>query len=43
MVWARGADSFTTKARISPLGDAYSLAESFGSDFKNAGQRCEPF
>jgi hypothetical protein len=33
MVWARGADSFTTKARVSPAGDAYELASSFGDDF----------
>jgi hypothetical protein len=33
MVWARGADSFTTKARVSSAGDAYELASSFGDDF----------
>jgi len=33
MVWSRGADSFTTAARVSPVGDAYALAGSFGSDF----------
>ncbi|WP_320199734.1 DUF3313 domain-containing protein [Agrobacterium sp. rho-13.3] len=33
MIWARGADSITTSARMSPIGDAYALAESFGDDF----------
>ncbi|MBD9597431.1 DUF3313 domain-containing protein [Ensifer sp. ENS05] len=33
MVWARGANMLTTKARISTIGDAYSLASSFGNDF----------
>ncbi|MCF1485128.1 DUF3313 domain-containing protein [Agrobacterium vitis] len=33
MVWAKGANSLTTKARVSPVGDAYSLATSFGNDF----------
>lgn len=33
MIWSRGADSLTTKARVSPVGDAYSLAGSFGNDF----------
>jgi len=32
IIWARGADSFTTKARVSPVGDAYELASSFGDD-----------
>ena len=33
MVWSRGADSFTTAARMSQVGDAYALAGSFGNDF----------
>jgi hypothetical protein len=33
MIWARGADSFTTHATVSKAGDAYELASSFGGDF----------
>jgi hypothetical protein len=33
MLWARGANSFTGKARVSPIGDAYELASAFGADF----------
>jgi hypothetical protein len=33
MLWARGANSFTGNPRVSPVGDAYELASSFGSDF----------
>ncbi|MCQ1838706.1 DUF3313 domain-containing protein [Neorhizobium galegae] len=33
MVWAKGANFVTTSARVSKIGDAYSLASSFGSDF----------
>lgn len=33
MVWAKGANSITTNARVSEVGDAYSLASSFGNDF----------
>jgi Protein of unknown function (DUF3313) len=33
IIWARGADSFTTAARVSSAGDAYDLASSFGADF----------
>jgi hypothetical protein len=33
MVWAKGANFVTTSARISKVGDAYSLATSFGNDF----------
>ncbi|MBB2830573.1 UNVERIFIED_ORG: hypothetical protein GGD51_000674 [Rhizobium esperanzae] len=33
MVWAKGANAITTSARVSQVGDAYSLASSFGSDF----------
>lgn len=32
MIWARGADSFTTSPRISKAGDAYDLATKFGVD-----------
>jgi hypothetical protein len=32
MIWARGADSFTTSAMVSKAGDAYELAASFGGD-----------
>lgn len=33
MVWAKGANSFTNKARVSAIGDAYSLAGTFSKDF----------
>lgn len=33
MLWARGANSFLGKTRVSPVGDAYELASSFGDDF----------
>ncbi|MHC1549057.1 DUF3313 domain-containing protein [Phyllobacterium sp. K27] len=33
MMWAKGANSITSNARISPVGDAYSLATNFGNDF----------
>src|SRR5262249_16130995 len=33
MVWARGADSLTSRPRVSPAGDAYDLAAPFGADF----------
>lgn len=33
MIWSRGANMVTTRARISEVGDAYSLSTSFGSDF----------
>jgi Protein of unknown function (DUF3313) len=33
MVWAKGANSLTTSARVSQVGDAYSLAAKFGNDF----------
>lgn len=33
MIWAKGANFVTTSARVSQIGDAYSLASSFGSDF----------
>jgi hypothetical protein len=33
MLWARGADSFTTSATVSKAGDAYELASTFGDDF----------
>ena len=33
MIWSRGADSFTTPARVSSVGDAYALAWTFGDDF----------
>lgn len=33
LLWARGANSFTGKTRVSPVGDAYELASSFGEDF----------
>jgi hypothetical protein len=32
MLWARGADSFTTSATVSKAGDAYDLATTFGGD-----------
>lgn len=33
MVWARGANSIQDNPRVSEVGDAYSLASKFGSDF----------
>jgi hypothetical protein len=33
MIWSRGANMLTTKARVSTVGDAYSLSSAFGSDF----------
>ena len=33
MIWARGADSFTSSPRVSSAGDAYDLATAFGNDF----------
>jgi Protein of unknown function (DUF3313) len=33
MVWARGADTVTSRPRVSSAGDAYDLAASFGADF----------
>jgi hypothetical protein len=33
MVWARGADAFLSKPKVSTAGDAYDLASSFASDF----------
>lgn len=33
MMWAKGANSITSNARISRVGDAYSLATNFGNDF----------
>ncbi|PWE53379.1 DUF3313 domain-containing protein [Metarhizobium album] len=33
MVWAKGANFVTTNARVSQIGDAYSLAASFAGDF----------
>ena len=32
MVWARGADMFTNRARISKIGDAYDLSGAFAGD-----------
>jgi hypothetical protein len=33
MVWARGADAFTNKPKVSKVSDAYDLAKSFAADF----------
>ncbi|HEV7321476.1 MAG TPA: DUF3313 domain-containing protein [Ensifer sp.] len=33
IVWSKGANSFTSEARVSEIGDAYDLAAAFGSDF----------
>ncbi|ASY68730.1 hypothetical protein SF83666_c13000 [Sinorhizobium fredii CCBAU 83666] len=33
MLWSRGANMLTTKARVSTIGDAYSLSSAFGTDF----------
>ncbi|WP_051229046.1 DUF3313 domain-containing protein [Pleomorphomonas oryzae] len=35
IIWARGANSFTENPRLSDVGDAYSLATSFGDDFSD--------
>src|SRR5262249_27782233 len=36
MVWARGADSLTSRPRVSPAGDSYDLAASLGAEFSKA-------
>lgn len=33
MLWARGANSISNKPRVSEVGDAYSLATTFGNEF----------
>ncbi len=33
MVWSRGANSITNTPRVSEVGDAYSLASTFGNEF----------
>ncbi|RWC90378.1 MAG: DUF3313 domain-containing protein [Mesorhizobium sp.] len=33
MLWSRGANIITTKARVSTVGDAYSLSSAFAADF----------
>jgi hypothetical protein len=33
IIWARGADAFTSKPKVSKAADAYDLASSFASDF----------
>ncbi|WP_246659185.1 DUF3313 domain-containing protein [Rhizobium sp. FY34] len=33
ILWAKGANSITSKPRVSEVGDAYQLASAFGSDF----------
>ncbi|PLP56254.1 DUF3313 domain-containing protein [Mesorhizobium loti] len=33
MLWSRGANMITTKARVSTVGDAYSLSSAFAADF----------
>ena len=33
IVWSKGANSFTSEARVSQVGDAYDLAAAFGSEF----------
>jgi hypothetical protein len=33
MIWARGADAFTSKPKVSTAGDAYDLAKTFAADF----------
>lgn len=33
MLWAKGATSLFSTTRVSPIGDAYELASSFGDDF----------
>lgn len=35
IVWARGANSITDNPRVSDVGDAYSLAASYGGDFSD--------
>jgi hypothetical protein len=44
LVWGRGADMFTTNARASTIGDAFTLARAFGDDFaKLLIQGSDPF
>ncbi|WP_269716284.1 DUF3313 domain-containing protein [Caulobacter sp. NIBR2454] len=44
MIWARGADAFTTNARFSEIGDAYELSEAFGRDMgRMVTRRADPF
>lgn len=44
LVWARGADIFTTGARVSSVGDAYQMAGAFSDDFARLLSRGEdPF
>lgn len=44
MVWGRGADMFTTNARASSIGDAYTLARAFSKDFAKLMVRAgDPF
>jgi hypothetical protein len=33
MLWSRGANMITTRARVSAVGDAYSLSSAFAADF----------
>ncbi|MGQ2903557.1 MAG: DUF3313 domain-containing protein [Neoaquamicrobium sediminum] len=33
MLWSRGANMITTKARVSAVGDAYSISSAFAADF----------
>ncbi|HWD12615.1 MAG TPA: DUF3313 domain-containing protein [Pseudochrobactrum sp.] len=33
IVWSKGANSFTSEARVSQVGDAYDLAAAFGAEF----------
>jgi uncharacterized protein DUF3313 len=45
MVWARGANSITNSPRVSEVGDAYSLATTFGNEFSRmlvTGQEPRP-
>lgn len=44
MVWGRGADMFTTNARASSIGDAFTLARAFSKDFAKLMVRAgDPF
>ncbi|WP_369058972.1 DUF3313 domain-containing protein [Caulobacter sp. 73W] len=44
MMWARGADAFTTDPRLSKIGDAYELSEAFGRDMgRMVTRHSDPF
>lgn len=42
IIWSRGANSITSSPRVSEIGDAYSLAASFGADFSTMIKKGKP-